>query len=305
MRTLFIILAAFGTAASSASQQEHPMDGRFDIGGRSIRLSCRGAGAPTVVVDAGMGTAPAGDPGWQRIAAKVAGTTRICLYDRAGLGGSTTAPAGPRTSLDAAQDLRAALSRAGVAGPYMLVGHSVGGLHAQVFAARYPADTAGLVLVSTTHPDQFTTWLKLLPPPTPGEEKPLTEVRAFLGAMQTDPTRNEERLDMQASAAAAHRLTSLGDKPVIIATHSPSFRMVPGLSEPLAIRLEDATQRMQRGLLSLSSGARQNIAATAGHGLPHEAPAFVIDNILQGVAAARDRDARRARGNSRTAQSSR
>lgn len=63
--------------------------------------------------------------------------------------------------------------------------------------------------------------------------------------------------------------------------------MVPGLSQPLADRLEDASQRMQKQFLMLSSNARQNIAATAGHGLPHEAPEFVVENVLQGVAAVR------------------
>ena len=94
---------------------------------------------------------------------------------------------------------------------------------------------------------------------------------------------------MKASAAQAHQLVSLGNKPVIVATHSPRFRMVPGLSEPIAVRLEEATQRMQREFLSLSSNAHQNVAERAGHGLPHEAPAFVVENILQGVAAARSR----------------
>jgi pimeloyl-ACP methyl ester carboxylesterase len=157
-----------------------------------------------------------------------------------------------------------------------------------VFAAKYPSDTAGLVLVSTTHPDQFSTWLTLLPAPAQGEEKAVTEARSFLISMQTDPSKNEERLDMRASARQAHLLTSLGSKPVIIATHSPRFRMVPGLSEPLAVKLEDATQRMQRGYLSLSTNAHQNVAERAGHGLPHEAPKFVVDNILQGVAAVRE-----------------
>jgi len=260
-----------------------PIDGRFDIGGRSIRLACTGSGAPTVVVDAGMGTAPVEDQGWQGIAAKIAPVTRICLYDRAGLGGSDPAPTTPRTSADAAADLHAALRKAGVPGPYLLAAHSIGGLHAQVFAARYPAETAGLVLISTTHPDQMTTWLSLLPPAAADEEKAITEGRAFLTAMISDPTKNEEKLDFAASAKQAHTLTTLGAKPVIIATHSPRFRMVPGLSEPMAIKLETATQQMQKQFLSLSSNARQNIAATAGHGLPHEAPDFVVDNILEGV----------------------
>jgi pimeloyl-ACP methyl ester carboxylesterase len=287
-----IACIAFLSSATPAAGDDKPVDGRFDIGGRSIRLACKGIGGPAVVIDAGMGTAPVEDQGWQAIADQVAPVTRVCLYDRAGLGGSDPAPAGPRSSLDSAADLHAALSAAGIQGPYLLVGHSVGGLHAQVFAAKYPADTAGLVLVSTTHPDQFSRWLALLPAAVSGEEKAVTEARAFLISMQADPSRNEERLDMRASAREAHLLTSLGSKPVIIATHSPRFRMVPGLSEPLAVKLEDATQRMQREYLSLSSNAHQNIAERAGHGLPHEAPKFVVDNVLQGVAAVRKQSAR-------------
>ncbi|WP_170066075.1 alpha/beta fold hydrolase [Novosphingobium guangzhouense] len=282
-----IVSAAVLSAPLSFTPGQRPVDGRFDVGGRSIRLACQGEGAPVTVIDAGMGTAPVEDRGWRGIAMRVSQTTRVCLYDRAGLGGSDPAPAGTRTSLDAAHDLHAALSAAGVKGPYLLVGHSAGGLHAQVFAAQYPADIAGLVLVSTTHPDQFSRWLALLPPPTPEEEKEVTEARTFLNSV-TDPTRNEERLDMRASAKQAHQLGPLGPKPVIVATHSPQFRMVPGLSEPLAVRLEDATQQMQREFLSLSGDAHQNIAARAGHGLPHEAPDFVIDNVLQAVAAVRE-----------------
>jgi pimeloyl-ACP methyl ester carboxylesterase len=291
MRTLslatLLSCIAISTSGLMVAPREKPVNGRFDVGGRFIRLACKGAGRPTVVIDAGLGTAPVEDAGWQAIAAHVTPVTRVCLYDRAGVGQSDPAAPGPRSSVDAAHDLHAALSAAGVKGPYLLVGHSVGGLHAQVFAAQYPTDTAGLVLVSTTHADQFSTWLALLPASAPGEEPAVTETRSFLTSMQTDPSKNEERLDMHASTAEAHQLTTLGNKPVIVLTHSPRFRMVPGLSEPIAVRLEDATQRMQREFLSLSTNARQNVAERAGHGLPHEVPAFVVDGILQGIAAVR------------------
>lgn len=69
---------------------------------------------------------------------------------------------------------------------------------------------------------------------------------------------------MQASATQAHQLGLLGSKPVIVSTHSPRFRMVSGLSEPIAVKLEDATQQMQREFLSLSRHAHQNIADRAG-----------------------------------------
>ncbi|TCP36045.1 alpha/beta hydrolase [Sphingomonas sp. BK235] len=274
------------TAADDAFGRES-VDGRFDVGGRAVRLQCRGTGTPVVVIDAGMGTAPVEDAGWGTIADQVAQVTRVCLHDRAGLGTSDPAPPGTRSSADAASDLHAALSAARVSGPFLLVGHSVGGLHAQVFAARYPADTAGLVLVSTTHPDQFTTWLGILPRPAPGEDKVVSDARAFIVTMQNDPTKNEERLDMRESALQAHQLNSLGAKPLIVLTHSPRFRMVPGLAEPMAARLENATQSMQRGYLKLSTNSRQLVAERAGHGLPHEAPSFVVDGILRGVTAVR------------------
>jgi pimeloyl-ACP methyl ester carboxylesterase len=285
-------VATLALSASGASTAAPGTDGKFDIGGRFIRVACQGTGYPTVVVDAGLGTAPAEDDGWRRIASRIAVKTRVCLYDRAGLGGSDPAPKGPRTSMDAAADLRSALRKAGVEGPHLLVGHSIGGLHAQVFASRYPDDTAGLVLISSTHPDQIRTWLALLPPAAPDEEKAITEVRAFLTSMAEDPTRNEECLAFAPSAAQARGLTNLGARPVIVATHSPRYRMVDGLSEPMAITLETATQQLQKRFLSLSSNARQNMAATAGHGLPHEDPGFVVENILQGVELVRGASAR-------------
>lgn len=281
------IVAAFVLGTLSFSARASDIDGRFDIGGRSIHLTCEGTGAPVVVVDAGLGTPPAEDPAWLGIAGKIAPVTRVCLYDRAGLGGSDPAKTRPRTSKDAATDLHAALKAAHIDGPYLLVGHSIGGLHAQVFASLYPNDVAGLVLVSSTHPDQTRTWLSLLPPASPGEEKAVTETRTFLTTQQPDPAKNEEGLAFTPSAEQARQLRTLGAKPVIVATHSPRFRMVPGLSEPMAVRIEDGTQRLQKQFLTLSTNAHQNIAATAGHGLPHEDPAFVVANILQGVSAVR------------------
>lgn len=285
-RVLALAVALSATAAGSALAQ----DGRFDVGGgRMIRLSCQGQGAPTVVVDAGMGLAPVEDEAWRRIAARVSETARTCLYDRAGLGGSDPAPAGgPRTSADAAADLEAALRAAKVAPPFLLAGHSIGGLHAQVFAARYPSEAAGLVLISSTHPDQMEAWLARLPAATVDEPKPLSDARGFLTRMPRDPSLNPENLDVATSSAQARELRSLGDKPVVVATHSPKWRMVPELGEPLAIELEAVTQDLQKRFLALSTRATQTIAPSAGHGLPHEDPGFVADAILSGVRTARE-----------------
>jgi pimeloyl-ACP methyl ester carboxylesterase len=275
-----LLLALAGTASATSAQAP---DGKFDVGGRRIRLACQGEGYPTVVIDAGLGTAPVEDSAWQQIASKVAAVTRVCLYDRAGLGGSDPNPAPVITSLDSTTDMARALEAAGLHGPFLVVGHSIGGLHAQVFASRYPTKVAGLVLVSTTHPDQCNIWLSLLPPPVDGEPKIITDTRTFLKTIQSDPLKNGERLNIGKSDEQARQLHSLGSKPVIILTHSPKFRMVPSLAEPLAIQLENATQKMQKQLLQLSTNSKQLIAATAGHELPHEDPDFVVDGILEGV----------------------
>jgi len=284
----FLVLLTLTGAASLTSAQT--VDGKFDVGGRHIRLACQGSGYPTVVVDAGMGTASVEDRAWQQIASMVAPVTQVCLYDRAGLGGSDRNPKPVITSLDSAADMNRALEIAGLHGPFLIVGHSIGGLHAQVFASHYPSEVAGLVLVSSTHPDQNNIWLNLLPPPVDGEPKAIADARAFLTTMQTDPLKNPERLDIRQSGEQARQLHSLGSKPLIVLTHSPRFRMAPDLPEAIAIKLENATQRMQKGFLQLSTNSTQHIAATAGHHLPNEAPDFVIDGILEGV-----RDARAAR----------
>ncbi|WP_454762182.1 alpha/beta fold hydrolase [Caulobacter segnis] len=283
---LAAVVAAGAISPSPAAGQ--PVDGKFDVGGRAIRLACFGEGTPTVVIDAGMGASAVGDEAWRRIAQRVAQTTRVCLSDRAGLGQSDPAPMGAvRTSADAAVDLERALKAAGIAPPFLLAGHSIGGLNAQVFASRFNQEVAGLVLISSTHPDQAQMWLAELPAPSDQEPQALTRSRTYLTKIQSDPSLNPERLDVAASNLQARALRSLGDRPVIVVTHSPRWRMEPELPEPLAERLEAVTQDLQKRFLSLSSASSQTIAPSAGHGLPHEDPAFVAKHILQGVEAVR------------------
>lgn len=175
-----------------------------------------------------------------------------------------------------------------MAGPFVLVGHSIGGLNAQVFARRFEDEVAGLVLVSSTHPDQARMWLAEFPEPSPDESEAIARTRQYLMSVEGDPALNPENMDVRASNAQAREPSSLGDRPVIIATHSPTLRMEPTLPEALAVRLEAVTQDLQRQFLTLSSKSSQTIAASAGHGLPHEDPAFVVANILQAVQAVRD-----------------
>ena len=128
-----------------------PMPGRLvDVGGYRLHLSCTGTGSPTVVLLNGLGET---SPQWARITPTVAQTTRVCEYDRAGQGWSDDSPH-RADSTHAAGDLHRLLTTAGESGPYVLAGHSIGGVHALTDVAMYPHDVAGVVLLDSASPRQ-------------------------------------------------------------------------------------------------------------------------------------------------------
>jgi pimeloyl-ACP methyl ester carboxylesterase len=127
-----------------------------DVGGFRLHITSAGSGGPTVVCDAALAGSTVS---WTLTAPGVARFARICCYDRAGLGWSDPGPM-PRTAGRSADELRVLLDRAGEQPPYLLVGHSFGGLVMRIFAARYRADTAALVLVDPAHPED---WVKPAP----------------------------------------------------------------------------------------------------------------------------------------------
>ena len=130
-----------------------PAPGRtYVVDGHPLHLRCTGSGGPTVVLEGGLGETSLA---WSWVTPAVSDTNRVCVYDRAGQGWSGD-PAAPQDANDVADDLHALLVRAGERGPYVLVGHSIGGTYALAHAARYPADVAGMVLVDSASPDQFT-----------------------------------------------------------------------------------------------------------------------------------------------------
>jgi pimeloyl-ACP methyl ester carboxylesterase len=128
-----------------------PQIGRsVDIGGRTLNIYCSGEGSPAVILDSGNG-----EPGyaWAHIQPEIAKFTRACWFDRAGEGWSEPGPF-PRTSAATANDLHELLARAGVPPPYVLVGHSLGGLNARVYNGLYSHDVAGMVLVDAAHEEE-------------------------------------------------------------------------------------------------------------------------------------------------------
>ena len=127
-----------------------------DVGGRRMNIYCAGTGSPAVILDAGLGDTTAV---WSRVQGPIARHTRVCSYDRAGMGFSD-----PTTSARDAgaivRDLHALLRRAGIAPPYVLVGHSLAGLYTRLYADRYPRDVAGLVLIDPVTEDDHALYAK-------------------------------------------------------------------------------------------------------------------------------------------------
>jgi len=152
-----LALAVFGAIyqaiATERAERAYPPPGEMvDVGGYSLHINCVGQGSPTVVLDAGLGGMSAE---WVWVQREVSDTTRVCAYDRAGMGWSEMGPE-PRDAKQITSELHTLLSKVGIEGPYVMVGHSFGGLYMQTYAARYPGEVAGVALIdSSTELDQF------------------------------------------------------------------------------------------------------------------------------------------------------
>jgi pimeloyl-ACP methyl ester carboxylesterase len=145
--------AIYQAIATELAERAYPAPGEMvDVGGHSLHINCTGQGSPTVILDAGSGLFSAQ---WVRVQRQVSGTTRVCAYDRAGMGWSEMGP-DPRDAKQITGELHTLLSKASIEGPYVMVGHSFGGMYMQTYAARYPEEVAGVALIdSSTDPDQF------------------------------------------------------------------------------------------------------------------------------------------------------
>ena len=136
----------------SAAQLARNAPGQMhDVGGHRLHLVSSGSGRPTVVLEAALGGSSIS---WALVQPAIASLTRVCAYDRAGFGWSDAGPM-PRTAGRVADELYTLLERGGVDPPFVLVGHSFGGLVMRIFAARYRSKTTGLVLVDPAHPEDW------------------------------------------------------------------------------------------------------------------------------------------------------
>jgi len=237
---------AYQTVGAAVDARAYPRPGQLiDVGGHGLHLNCTGSGSPTVLLQPGLGEMSS-NMGW--IAPAVARNTRVCVYDRAGRGWSDPADT-PQDGTQIATDLHTLLQSAHVPGPYVLAGHSFGGRYVLAFAAQYPGDVAGMVLVDATAPASAakpgaaspgragsydamgrisalaSTSARLglarlyagiafgtLPPQSRGE------VRASIATANNLRSFIDEFLQGNASAEEAASLTDFTDKPLIVLT---------------------------------------------------------------------------------------
>jgi len=145
--------AIYQTHADANANVTYPPPGQLvDVGGYRLHIHCLGQGSPTVILETGGGGF--GSLDFTYIQPGVAKTTRVCAYDRAGYGWSDPSPA-PRTSEEIVKELHTLLHRAGIAGPYVLGGMSLGGYFTRLYATRYPDEVAGMALIDASHEDEW------------------------------------------------------------------------------------------------------------------------------------------------------
>jgi len=257
---------------------------------RTLRYRCAGHGTPTVLVEQGMAisvetTFSWKTPvGWAVIFPRISRVTRICVYDRAGLGRSSNLPL-PATSLDAARDLHALLGRLRIPPPYVLAGQSLGGMDALMFANTYPNTVTGMILIDSSHPDQQRRFAEVLPPRSADESAVLRGYRDGPAA----PVMGEW-FDFPRNSALMRNLQGLGDKPLIVLTHDPKANAHEGLVPP---QWEDLTepvwQQLQMQLAALSVNSKHVVVEHAGHNIQFEQPQVVVDAILDVIQQVRAR----------------
>lgn len=247
---------------------------KIDVGGYRLFLQSFGRGRPTVVFECGSGD---GAASLANLAHQVQHFTRAVIYDRAGLGESDPAPR-PRTIQDTVTDLHTLLETAQVPGPYLLVGHSLGGLIVRLFAHQYPSSVAGLVLLDIPHPEQARRELQHLPPPSPAEPAVLTAFRQQMLAEWSDPSSTDEGFDLAASAVQVQAAGHLGDVPLVVITAGIDewdTESPPAIARALA----DDWLHMQQELAALSTNGTHIIATESTHAIQDCQPDLVVDVI--------------------------
>jgi pimeloyl-ACP methyl ester carboxylesterase len=259
---------------SPAAASTPTMDGMVDIGGLSLHIHCIGEGVPIVVLDSGLGLT---GEAWDDVQPEVSRFTRVCAYDRAGRGYSSPAPK-PHSNRQMARELGLLLERAGQPGPYVLVGHSMGGMNARLFASDHADRVAGMVLVDAVGDGQPSRYWALMP------DASMAELRGMLDKLP-------EGLDLDTWTAGFADMRdssrSIGNVPLVVLSHGREGPPPRAASPEQAAKLRVAWQEMQTDLAKLSTNAVHVTAPNSGHNMQWEAPRLVIGAIHEVVNAAR------------------
>jgi len=300
---------------------QYPPPGRMvDIGGYKLHINCRGKGNPTVILLHGVGDFSFD---WALVQPDVARITRVCAYDRAGVAWSDPGPT-PRGPLKLAQELHALLQNSGEPGPYVLVGHSWGGLIARVYAAQYPQDVAGMVLVDATHEDEYweingpivvprllsdEEWAKIKPkdavprgkvplaqqvrPPFDRLPLDIQELRLWVRSLPRPMkviTGGDVR-DIRADLTEVHLLMRkrqrkhpLGNMPLIVITRAAES------GGPIPQKYLRYNMHLQLELSRLSRKAKYIVAGTSDHHIQLVQPELVISAVRAVIKATRSRN---------------
>jgi len=294
---LIVLAAIVGTTyqwlATRKDLTSTPPPGRLvDIGGHRLHLWCIGDGAPAVILDTGLGGT---STGWGFVQPEIARFTRVCAYDRAGIGYSDPGQS-PRTARRIASELAELLARGRIDRPVVLVGASSGGFNVRVFASDHPEQAAGLVLVDASHEDQahqvprlarFAPLLstigvfRLLGVSFgPSEESLAPSVQQFGRAT---------RFRASGYRAAADEITHIRESASEVRT-SRRRLTIPVLVVTGGRGADSNWRRLQRDQTSLSERGCLIIAENSGHVVPTDQPKVVVDAIRAVVETARGHD---------------
>jgi pimeloyl-ACP methyl ester carboxylesterase len=289
--------------------------------GRRVNLRITGEGGPTVLLAAGWGGWMLS---WSGVQRRLEATTRVVAYDRPGLGFSDPGPS-PRAASATVADLRAALQAAGIAPPYVLVGHSLGSFEARLFAFLHPDEVVGLVLVDPSSERQGRRFAEISPHAglmsarqlahlrfceacaragtlTPGSpdydvcvgkpEPRLTDaVNAVIARMRSRASywrsiRSELTSMVGRSADELEAAKRPLDIPLIVLS-AGAFEPGPGLSAEEGAAMKALWRRMHHELAAISSRGELRVVEGAGHNIPTDKPQAVADAIAEVVALAR------------------
>lgn len=315
--TAVVAGATFERVARARARHEIVMPGRYVAleGDRRLQLDCRGAGAPTVVLESGLD--PYGSLSWSAVHDSLAGITRTCAYSRAGIMWSDPAP--PAFDVRrAARDLREALRAGGESAPFVMVGHSIGVAYIMTFTQRFADEVAGIVFVDGSHPDQLArmqeaTGRSLAPSATvprigaalawtglvralPSAPTPATwpavvgrVAPAFLPTSLGALSAETEAVPATLDAAGTARV--LGDRPlVVLASTQPipaSDLATLGLTVDEGVRLDLVRRVMHREQAAWSSQGRLVELPDASHYIQFDRPDAVIAAVREVVGRVR------------------